>query len=75
MQIKFSIQNMPSDHASFLVEKFAPAFGIEVVTSATPMFSKTQITFTVSGTPGNAQAFERHIKSEVAAVNGTYTEK
>ena len=75
MEIKFTIKNLDRDHSSFLVEKFAPAFGLEFIQSAPSLLHKNQIKFTLEGTPRNAQAFERHLKSEVAVLHGTYIEQ
>jgi hypothetical protein len=48
MQIKFAIQNMEGEHASFLVEKIAPAFGMEIVEQKV---SKQKAFYTLEGHP------------------------
>lgn len=72
MQIKFAIQNMEGEHASFLVEKIAPAFGMEIVEQKV---SKQKAFYTLEGHPSNAQSFERYLRMEVLNNHGLYQER
>jgi hypothetical protein len=75
MRIKFTILNMDRDQAQFMVEKFAPAFGLEIVQCSPARFNPHQVTFTLEGEVNNAKSFEKYTKAEVHNLNGTYTEK
>ena len=72
MQISFAIQKMEGEHASFLVEKIAPAFGMEIIEQKV---SKQKAIYTLEGQPANAQSFEKYLRMEVLNNHGTYTEK
>ena len=69
ISIQFTIKGMDKEHACFLVEKIAPAFGMDILKEK---LSFQKGVFNVSELPANAQSFERYLASEVQGQGGTY---